>query len=70
MLINGTDNEARKRTLLAEHARLMNEGFPARETQRFWLRVSELPTDHQDEIRRLCDIAQDLKRGLGRAAGR
>jgi hypothetical protein len=53
--------ETVKAALMGEHARLMNERFPAAKTQTFWKKVSELPEDHQLEIRKLCDLAQQLK---------
>lgn len=44
---------------LADHARLMNTGFPEAETRAFWAAVADLPTDDQQEI--LAEFAEELK---------
>lgn len=56
------DEKNRRTALIAQHAILLNEGFPQDETQKFWQTVSALPEAQQAEIRRLCELARLVKR--------
>lgn len=52
----------RKAALLAEHAAIMNEGFPAEKTELFQKKIGDLPEHHQKDLRHLIDISNELKK--------
>ncbi len=54
----------RTASLLAEHARLLNAGFPKEETEAFWEEVSKLNDEDQRQVRQLSQTAEALKTAL------
>jgi hypothetical protein len=50
--------------LVSEHAQLLNGGFPEPMTENFWSKVNELPETDQRQVRKLCELAEAVKRNL------
>jgi len=54
----------REASLLAEHARLMNEGYPAEETETFRERVASLPEGCRARLMESIELSRALKVAL------
>lgn len=58
------NDRQRQAELLAQHASLMNKGFPPKQTQEFWCSVAMLPSDVQKHLHKLMETAQLARQSI------